>query len=345
MSKFLLIILILVLFTPFIFGETPDEPEIVEAEQEIEEPAEQVQVVRIDIGPINNPDTLWGIFLQNPDTETAVDILIKLGNIGRRNRTVIDNLNNYLMGINLLFKSGSSVNYTVVSACISAIMELGDNSSFPALFSVIYAGYPEVIASEAHGALEVIPGNLHQFLLNVIRNNPPDEKFAAFRTGLNTRKLTVSQQGQLAEVALEQGLAVTDEDNIDLTAMRYAAVLSLTSLRWTRANALAIRHYYRVQSDYLQNAVSKERFIQAITCLGAVGNSDAALVLGLQLGLINARTESTGAFDPDITMALVQALGLIGYNAAFDHLLYVSNLSYPEDIQAAAREAVARLKW
>jgi len=331
MFKYAGLITLMFLLSAFLYGEAPSDAE---------PPA---SAVSIDITHINDTDVLWGHFLQNPDSETGQNILSKLSIIGKRNRQVIDNLNNYLMGRNLLFKSGTAVDYTVVSSCISAIMELGDSSSYPALFSVLYAGYPEVIASEAHGALDVIRGNLLQFLMNVIENNPPDEKFAAFRAGINSQRLTISERGRLAERALEQGLAI--EENIDLSAMRYSAVSTLTQLRWTRANALAIRHYYRVQSDFLQSAVPKERFIDAINCLGALGNSDAALVLGLQLGLINARTETTGTFDPDITMAIVRALGLIGYNAAFDHLLYISNLSYPEEIQAAAREAVARLKW
>ena len=302
------------------------------------------QDVKLDISNINDAVSLWRLFLDNPDSKTGPDILIKLGSVGKGDKTIIDNINKYLMGKNLLFHSGENVDYTIISVCISALMELGDSSSYPALFSVLYAGYPEVIINEAQGALELIPGNLQQFLVNIITHNPPEEKFAAFTMGVNSDRLTVSQRGQLAELALEQGLSAVD-DNIDLTAMRYSSILLLTRLRWTRANALAIRHYYRVQTDYLTNPMQKERFIEAISCLGAVGNSDAALVLCLQLGLINARTESTGAYDPEITMAIVQALGRIGYNAAFDHLLYVSSLSYPEEIQAAAREAVARLKW
>jgi len=324
MRKKLLLIFLLILSASIVYGDPQD--------------------VKIDISNINDAASLWRLFLDNPDSKTGADILIKLGSVGKGNRMIIDNINNYLMGKNLLFRSGENVDYTIISVCISALMELGDSSSYPALFSVLYAGYPEVITYEAQGALELIPGNLQQFLVNIITHNPPEEKFAAFTMGVNSDRLTVSQRGQLAELALEQGLSAVD-DNIDLTAMRYSSILLLTRLRWTRANALAIRHYYRVQTDYLTNPMQKERFIEAISCLGAVGNSDAALVLCLQLGLINARTESTGAYDPEITMAIVQALGRIGYNAAFDHLLYVSSLSYPEEIQAAAREAVARLKW
>jgi hypothetical protein len=324
----IVLIVLLIFFTPSVFCDTLNMSDV--------EPQNEAGV--------EDPEALWKMFLSSSDTEEMVEILISLGTLGKGNRQIIDNLNNHLKGMNLMFRSGSIVNYTVVSACISAIMELGDSSSYPALFSVLYAGYPEVITSEAHGALEMIPGNLNQFLINVILNNPSDEKFAAFRVGVNSERLLISEKGQLAERALEQALSANEED-MDLTVMRYSAINILTRLRWTRANALAIRHYYRVQSDFLQGNASKERFVEAIACLGAVGNSDAALVLGLQLGLINARTESTGSFDPDITMAIVQALGAIGYNAAFDHLLTVGNLSYPEEIQVAAKEAVDRLKW
>lgn len=297
-----------------------------------------------DINKIDDPDILWNHFLDNNDSETGAEILIRLGNVGKGNRVVINNLNNLLMEKNRLFRLGNTVDYTIISACIGAIMELGDSSSYSALFSALCVGYPEVIAFEALGALEVIPGNLLRFLLNVIENNPPDEKFIAFRTGSNSNRLTISERGQLAELALEQALN-SDEDNFDIDAMRYASVLVLTSIRWTRANALAIRHYYRVQSDFILDIVSKERLLEAIACLGAVGNSEAAVVLGLQLGLINARTANTGVFDSEITLAIVQALGSIGDSAAFDHLLYVTNLPYTEEIIAAAFEAAGRLRW
>jgi len=299
------------------------------------------------IGSVDNADILWRLFLEYPDAQVKDEILGTIGIIGKGNRILTNNINMYLIERSLSFRLGGAVDYVNVSACISAIMELGDSSSYQALFAVICAGFPEVIASEAYGALDLINGNLYQFLLNVIVNNPPEEKFIAFRAGVNSRRLTVSQRGQIAELALEQAFAASlvEEEDSNITAMRYASVLALTSLRWTRANAAAIRHYFRVLADYHNDTVSKDRLIEAIACLGAVGNSDAALTLGLQLGLINARTESTSSYDAEITLAIVRALGSIGYKAAFDHLLDVENLPYGEDIQNAAREAIDRLKW
>lgn len=238
----------------------------------------------------------------------------------------------------------SNFNYAMVSECIAVLMEQGDSSSYPALFSVLTSGYPEIIESEAIGALDIIPGNLHTFLLGVIENNPPNEKFVAFRTGINSQKLSVSERGQLAEHALEKSFLFTEND-ADMTALRYMSILALTNLEWKRASALVIRHYYRVRADYLQNKAPKDRFIDAIVCMGAVGDSDAAIILGLQLGLINARKERNGDFDPEITIAIINALGNIGDSAAFDNLLFASNLPYDDYITSAAVEAISRLKW
>jgi hypothetical protein len=313
---------------------------------------DMIKIIGIAVNGLQNTDysesleILWELFLKYPNSQTGAEILVAIGRLGRGNRTVIENVNSYLLEKNLSYKSGESVNYAIISACIGAMMELGDSSSYPVLFEIICAGYPEIIAFEAYGAFEFIPGNFLQFLFDIIEKNPPVEKLVALRTGINSERLSLSERAQLAEFALERSLVTyTDTDNIYLSDLRYASALALIPLRWTRANALAIRHYYRVQTDFQHNSATKERFLESIALLGAVGNSDAALVLILQLGLINARTERTGEYDPEITLAIVQALGLIGDKAAFNQLLYVINLSYPENIIAAAKEAIDRLRW
>jgi len=290
-------------------------------------------------------ETLWELFLKYPNSRTGAEIMITIGKLGRGNKTIIENVNNYLLEKNLLYKSGESVNYAIISAGIAAAMELGDSSSYPVLFEILCAGYPEIITFEAYGALELIPGNFMQFLFNVIEKNPPVEKLIALRAGIYGERLNLGERAQLAELALEQSLAPWADEDINLSDLRYTAVLTLTPLRWARANALAIRNYYRVLADFQRNSVSRERFLEAIALLGAVGNSDAALVLVLQLGLINVRMERTGGFDAEVTLAIIQALGLIGDKAAFNQLFYVISLPYPENIIAAAKEAVDRLRW
>ena len=85
--------------------------------------------------------------------------------------------------------------------------------------------------------------------------------------------------------------------------------------------------------------------MEAIVCLGVMSSSEAAHVLALQLGFFNSQTERTGEYDEAIVLALINALGELADKAAFDNLLYIGYLNYPDKIQSAAREALARLKW
>jgi len=291
-------------------------------------------------------DILWELFFEYPVSVMRADILVTLGILGKGNQDIINAINNYLMEMNTMFVSEDViiVDYSLVSACITAIMEIGDSSSYPVLFTLLFAGYPEIIVCEAYGALDFINGDLFLYIRNIMEKNPPEEKLIAFKAGVNSNRLSLYERGQLAELALEIGL-LDFEGNADLAAMRYAAIQELASLKWARASTLAVRHYHRILADYFNGAASKTHLIESIACLGDIGDSSAALALGLQLGLINERTKSTGAFDADITVAIVRALGLIGNNAVFEHLLSTTNLSYSDNVKIAAREAIDRLKW
>jgi hypothetical protein len=46
-----------------------------------------------------------------------------------------------------------------------------------------------------------------------------------------------------------------------------------------------------------------------------------------------------------VLLAVIESLGALGDKAAFDNLLYVTYLPYPETITTAARTALAGLKW
>ena len=293
-------------------------------------------------------DTLLLLCATDPDPLAMAEIIGALGVLGAGNSRVVESLNRYLDGRNRLFRSGSGGDSGTVAACITALGTAGDASSFPALFGVLGSGCGEALEREARAAMEAIPGNYGQFLLGIIGNNPPEEKWAACSAALDSARFSPAERGRIAEAALEQSLGYfpgSAGENAVLTEMGYASALALTRLQWTRGSAQAVRHFYRVRTGFEQGLAPLERFLEAIACLGAMGTQDAVIALGLQLGLLNARTERTGTCNEDITLAVIRALGSIGDKSAFDHLLYISYIPYPDHIKAAAEEALNRLKW
>jgi len=292
--------------------------------------------------------TLWRVFMAFRDTGTRELVLRSLAVLGKGDSQVIENLNQFLGNQNNLYRSGMVPDYTLLGVCVETLGILGDGSSFPVLFSAMIAGYPEQLTRKAASALAAIRGDYKKYLMDVLKKNPPVEKLAAFEAGIVNQGFSPAELGELAETALEISLGFFPAEAADQEAvldLRYRAVRTLTELSWTRATTLAIKNFYRVQTDYGNSQAPKERFLEAIACLGSMGSSEAAQALALQLGLINSQMERNQEYDTELLMAVITALGDIGDKVAFDYLLYIGYLSYPDDVQTAAREAMNRLKW
>jgi len=292
--------------------------------------------------------SLWRVFMAFRDIDTRVAVLHSLSIVGKGDSWVIDNLNQFLTNQNNLYRSGMDPDFTLLSALIESLGVLGDGSSFPVLFSTMITEYPEEISQLASEALTQIRGDYKKYLIDVMQKNPPVEKLAAFRAGLANSAFSPADLGELGENGLAISLeteAANEEELAAIQDLRYAAVRLLTQQRWTRATPLVIKHFYQVQSDYAEGKAGKEQFLEAVECMGAMGSSDAAQALSLQLGLINSQMERSGTYDQELLLSLIQALGEIGDKIAFDYLLYIGYLPYPDQIQAAAREAMNKLKW
>jgi HEAT repeat protein len=289
------------------------------------------------------------------DSHSRVEILRALAVLGKGNAGMVENLNQYLVDQTSYYLSGMVPDYPTLRACIGALAAIGNDSTYPELFSAFLASFPGSLGGEITEAMGSIEGDYLRFLVELIRRNGAVEKLAAFRLGSENPGFSPAEKGELAETALEVSLGLFPGNSeagggsgagwAAASALRYESVLALGELKWTRASPLVIRHFYRVQTDLGNGAAPKERLLEAVNCLGAMGNSESAQVLALQLGYINSQAERGGAYDEDLILALIHALGEIGDKAAFDHLLYMEYINYPERIQAAARESLNRLKW
>jgi hypothetical protein len=293
-------------------------------------------------------DTLWNVFSAFQDSRTRSNALEALSVLGKGNAGVLENLNRYLANQNNLYRSGMQVDFVTLSACINALANLGDSSSFPVLFSALAAGYPDKISREASAALESLEGDYAGFLLSVIQKNPAQEKLAALRAGLASEKISSAQRGEFAIHALETTIDIptTNSDSgILVSALKSLAAKTLADLDLAKAGPVMLKYFYQVQEDYRVELAPKDRLIEAINWLGEIGSPETAQVLALQLGFYNSQTERTGECDEELVLALVTALGNVGDKIAFDYLLYVGYLAYPENVQAAARNSLSRLKW
>ncbi|MDR1411129.1 MAG: hypothetical protein LBI91_02850, partial [Spirochaetaceae bacterium] len=282
------------------------------------------------------------------DASVRVEVLQALSVLALGNSGLVENLIRFTAGQNDLFHAGISPDYVTLSACIAALGALRDSAAVPVLFSIMRTNHPHPIPDEAEAALGELPWDNGQYLVEVIRRNDYPDKLAAFNAAIGNKTYNDAEKGTVAEAALEVGLDFfpgNGEGEKILEDLRYEAVRLIRDLQWNQAEPLVIRHFYQVRQGYEDETVDKEQFLEAISCLGAMGTPESARVLSLQLGYFNLRMEQKGEYDDPVILEAVNALGELGDKAAFENLMTTANLSYPEHIQKAAREALVHLKW
>ncbi len=279
------------------------------------------------------------------DTGIRMAILDALALVG--NATVIGELNDILSTFNANHRAGLEPDHLVLASLVTALGTLGDGSSFGILFSTLVAGYPDAIRSRASEALGALKGDYRAFIVRVIETNPPAEKAAALGLARESPKLSDEDKGFVAESALRIALGFSSPNQADQAAMRimrYAAVNELERTKRAQATTLVVKHFRETIADYARGSAPKSALVEAMACLGAMGTNEAAQALALYLEAYNAETERGRAPDEQIALALVNALARLGDPIAYDDILYMSYLSYPENVKKAAREALSRLR-
>jgi hypothetical protein len=301
-------------------------------------------------------DALWRVYQAFPDSGVRREVLNTLAVIDHGD-ALEEKVNGLLADRNRAFAAGAPADYPLLHTLVATLGKTGNANSYPVLFTTAMLPYDDGLLSDAQEALAFIDstrGDLHPFLFKTILNGPPEAKITALRLGLRL-KAPDAEKGALAAAALETGLEY-DETGRDL---RFEAAAAIRELRWVYALPLALKYYYFSETSYQLPAggtpespaggrtfpPEKYELLEAIRCLSVIGNAGAAQVLSLKLGLINSRMEFDGVWDNEVVLALIEALGSLGYKAAFDNLNYTGFLPYPDDIKNAAKDALQRLAW
>ena len=82
-----------------------------------------------------------------------------------------------------------------------------------------------------------------------------------------------------------------------------------------------------------------------ISSLCNISPLNAVTPLTMYLEELNSKKEQNETVSNEIVLSVINTLGAIGDKSAFDSLLAVTYLTYPESILSAARGALAGLRW
>jgi hypothetical protein len=363
--------------------ETPEPVEENPAPPIIRDPYESLQAALANARAMRgeaDPDTTKEILaavreIAQEDRETAPEILWQIFD-AFHNTEIKTEVINAVVGIEggdtletrlgeLLVRQGNfaqRVDYPLLRSLVDILRRTGTPDSYRPLFHTLTLPYDEDFLLEVEDVLISIASNrngrsdLYAFLVNIILDDPGknsslphsfDEKLAALRLGTRKNILSEFEKGALAEAALRAGMEHSGDLGSGRT-LRLEAAKIIHEMKWVFAHPLMLKYYTFAESAFYSVEVpiqEKDEYLGAISCLSAMNDAEAARVLSLRLGLLNSVMEFSGSWDIDIMLAMIKALGRLGYKSSFDNLNHIGLLAYPDTVKKSALDAVKRLQW
>lgn len=241
----------------------------------------------------------------------------------------------------------------LMDCVIEALGAVGDSSTFNLLFSLL--GRPAYLAREAalKASLRALATRYPSEVATFIQRCDASQCRAIFEIckGGEAAPSTESLYfvANVAENVLSRAVFIAESSNqIDegLVSLLFDSYSFLVTLKWTRASRVAIRYLTLAKKLYALSKFDSGRYAALIRSLTVIAPLESSRVLIGFLEETNVAKESgkTAASD-DVTLAIIETLGALGDKTAFDALLAVTYHEFSSPIIAAAKAALAKLRW
>ena len=278
--------------------------------------------------------------------EIRIKALKALADNGEKNLSTIELLNRSTF---TALKAYPSVSKEFISALVNVLYLANETSSFDVMFECAASDFlEESIKSKAKEFISNRAEDYKSKLLKIISDDIPERRLLALTIILNDEKKSDFLKAEIAEKALantikEEGITGSDKETI--IQIQLEALQELRRVSWTRSAALVTQLFECAKTEYEEGLINEDDFSSVIFGLQELAAVNAGKMLSSYLAELNEQTENGNSCSKTVVLAVINALGLLGDKTAFDNLLYVSYIGYPEEIIEASRNALARLKW
>lgn len=237
----------------------------------------------------------------------------------------------------------------VTIKAIKFMGEKGNSASFNRLFIAdileIWPEYTDKI-QESYGNLA---DENRKEILQMIVTVPAEKKVAILNKLRNNPKIPKKICGECAENVLSSIINIEEENSKDskkdVVSLELICLEIIAESKWTRASSVTTSCFSRLRYEYEQGNITVEQFTKAIGNIASVAADDTVVVLSSYLDFLNKCTENNQPPVKDVVLSVINSLGDLGDNKAFDFIYAATSLDYPSEIVDAAKSAISKLKW
>ncbi len=259
----------------------------------------------------------------NDSSTVQIAVLQKITAI--KDKTDIKNftaiLNEYIQNVN------PGADSSLIKAVINTLEITGNRDSFVILYNL----WNNKRFSAFYEDIEKALINLSAFSVNeiiqIIRSKDITQTCKVFALTQKNSKISKNLLCEISEISLSETILLVDSASKftnEVNNLQSQCLSILEENKWTRASSIAI-DYLRFCKKMFDNGVITEEYFSRV--------------------ISSMKKEKDEKLSIPVVKAVINTLGAIGNKTAFDYLLAVTYLSYPDEVLSAAREALAGLRW
>ena len=237
----------------------------------------------------------------------------------------------------------------VVKAAVRTLGEIGDSRSFSVLFASRRQQKWPQYGKDIDDAIALLSDkSLPQVIAIIREGNVKSDIRPLFDLLIKNEKISAAFKSEIAENVLSETIYIANNASSitrETVGLQVDALDVIVKNRWTRSAPAVLSFFDLAEREYKAGVMTDGEFVKTINAVADIAPVDASSRLASHLAALNRQTESGAKVSETIALAVIGALGRIGNKSSFDTLLYVTYVNYPEPVIAAARDALARLKW
>lgn len=289
-------------------------------------------------------EKLIGLYSVFEDENVKIAVLNKISSFKFSVENFIPVLNDFVKN-----SSVNEENVVLLKSVVNTLGSIGNNQSFIIMLGALSEKKWEPLFENLEKSLCMLAEPLEKEILDILRRGNIKDCRRLF--DLIVKKSENSQifKAEIAENVLLRTIYIYENSNStgeDLISLQLESFDFLKKLKWTRASNTIVSYLKTARSEYDQKLLEEDKFCEIITGVSDVAPIGAIQPLATYLIFLNSKMEEKSSdVSENLVLAIIKSLGAIGDKNAFDALLGVTYFEYSDSVIAAARDALAKLKW
>lgn len=278
------------------------------------------------------------------DQTVKIAVLNKISKLNISTAKFTESLNSYIAQIN-----PETENSAVLSATIQTLGIIGNSETFSILYKSAQNKNWSKYNPEIEESIGFLSSKAEKEVLSLIGTGSVSDCAAIFKYISKNQKNSQNFRAKISENVLARTIYIYENSGTateELIQLQIAAFEELKNLKQPRASGTAIAYFEAAQKQYSSGVLQETDFSKIIEGLAETSPIDCVSKLSAYLSSLNKEMEAdTPSVSEPVVLSVINTLGAVGDKNAFDSLLAVTYYNYSDSVIAAARSALAKLKW